>query len=287
MRELRYTQRTNDVYARARAAAASLGDHEVQPAHILLSLLDDAKIGLLLESLAVDVDAARGAALGAVGEGREDLTGPLPSSMEALAVRAAALYERPLLEPEQEGLPEHLRALTLVMAPRDVELDAEHVLLGLLAEDEQCAGILRDLGADYERVKEFLVANQPTPTPDQHKETTDSDDAFIARVHEFCGSFARGRILEEALSGELVSHSGPESKQADIRPREADEWHVDETAVMRNEDLVLRVLRYRGQRKGKTLDTCGAQLYRLTPDARIAEIWQFKADPEAYSAFWA
>lgn len=68
--------------------------------------------------------------------------------------------------------------------------------------------------------------------------------------------------------------------------REVDEWRIDEIAVMRNDAFVLRVIRFRGKREDKTLDTLGAQLYRLTPDARIAEIWHFKSDPETYNDFW-
>lgn len=63
-----------------------------------------------------------------------------------------------------------------------------------------------------------------------------------------------------------------------------DRWELEVVDLMGNADLVVARVEIRGERLGRTIDTTGAHVFRLDPEARIVEAWGFALDQAALDA---
>lgn len=148
------TDRARAIIERARSIAASLGHGRVESAHLLLALLEDSElVEHVLEPLGVRTQRARAEARRLVGRGDAQPTQPIPFSRQALGARCVASAERLMLEPAKQEARWKQAMHDRRMPEYDEEVDAEHLLLGLIAEDEEIAHLLADLGADYDSVR--------------------------------------------------------------------------------------------------------------------------------------
>jgi len=132
----RFTDGARQVVVLAQAEARALGHNYIGSEHILLGLLreqEDLAAGVL-ESFGINLEEARAKIVQVVGEGEEVVTGRIPFAPGGKNVFAQSLRE------------------TLDL--RDKYLGTEHILLGLLRENDSVgANVLRDLGADAEAVR--------------------------------------------------------------------------------------------------------------------------------------
>jgi ketosteroid isomerase-like protein len=62
------------------------------------------------------------------------------------------------------------------------------------------------------------------------------------------------------------------------RMQPLDDWRIELRQVMANDDLVVAVIRLEGSRRGVTVDTDGAHVFRLDAEGRVVEAWGFTVD---------
>ena len=137
----RFTDRARRVIVLAQDEARDLGRGSVEPEHLLLGLLaeGDGVAAVVLESLGVSLEEARGMAEEIAGRGPDAPAGRIPFTPLAKRV-----LERALREALQLG---------------HTYIGTEHLLLSLLAVgDDITTQVLADRGAGYDLVRERVVA---------------------------------------------------------------------------------------------------------------------------------
>ncbi|HEY3872340.1 MAG TPA: ATP-dependent chaperone ClpB [Actinocrinis sp.] len=136
------TTRSQEALSSAIRSAASAGNPQVEPVHVLLALLDqvDGTARPLLES--VDVDRVRLAAAA------QRVRGQLPSASGS-TVSAPELARPTLLALNAAG--EEARRLD------DDYVSTEHILVGIAAGNEPAARLLRESGATPQALREAFV----------------------------------------------------------------------------------------------------------------------------------
>ena len=140
----RFTERGRQVVVLAHEEARSLRHNYLGTEHILLGLLRE-KDGLaarVLESLDITVERVRAEVVRIVGPGEELTSGQIPFTPRATKVLQLALKE----------------ALSL----GEKQIDTEHILLGLVRENEGVAArILLDFEAGPERIRDGIRGRPP------------------------------------------------------------------------------------------------------------------------------
>ena len=140
----RFTRRARQVVILAQESAETFGHPRVGTEHLLLGLAqaeDEATAATL---------AGAGLAAGAIRE-----------RVAALEPSGSPRKRRGLTRAAKRALEQSLRE---AQALRDNYIGAEHILLGLLADDRGGAvAIVRDLGADPEALRDAVRARPPKP----------------------------------------------------------------------------------------------------------------------------
>jgi ATP-dependent Clp protease ATP-binding subunit ClpC len=144
----RFTERARQVVVLAQDEARMLEHDYIGTEHLLLGLLREER-GLAaraLDTLGITEEAARARVVAIVGPGTAATTGQIPFTRRAKQVLELALREALSLGHNYIG--------------------TEHILLGMAQENEGVgAQILRDLGADSERVRGAVMPLLSGPSP--------------------------------------------------------------------------------------------------------------------------
>jgi ATP-dependent Clp protease ATP-binding subunit ClpA len=142
----RFTERARQVVVLAQDEARGLRHNYIGTEHILLGLLrEEGLAARALGSLDVTVDEVRAQVARIIGQGDEVTTGQIPFTPRAKKVLELSLREALSLGHNYIG--------------------TEHVLLGLVREDEGVAAVvLRDFGADAETVRNAVIGSLSGPT---------------------------------------------------------------------------------------------------------------------------
>jgi ATP-dependent Clp protease ATP-binding subunit ClpC len=149
----RFTERARQVPVLAQDEARALRHNYLGTEHLLLGLLreEEGIAARTLASLGVTLDAVRAEVRQIVGEGEEVKSGQIPFTPRAKRVLELAMRE----------------ALTL----GNNYIGTEHILLGIAREKKGvAASIVRDMGADAERIRHEVVRElgeipRPVPRP--------------------------------------------------------------------------------------------------------------------------
>jgi len=143
----RFTEPARHVIQLAQEEAREFQHDYIGTEHILLGLLRE-ELGLaagVLARLGITAERVRAEVVTTVGSGESVTSGQIPFTPRAKKVLELALRE----------------ALSL----RDDEIDTEHILLGLLRENEGLASrLLRQLGAPPGRIRHELLAMRSAPS---------------------------------------------------------------------------------------------------------------------------
>jgi ATP-dependent Clp protease ATP-binding subunit ClpC len=140
-------ERLSEPSTRALAAASyeahALGHEAVDTEHLLLALLGEGSVVASLQALGTGVQDVREAIEGHVERGESAGPGPRPFAAGAKRVLELALRES--------------------LSRGDGIVDPEHVLIGLVADEEGVAGrVLRELGIDIESLRADVAASSPS-----------------------------------------------------------------------------------------------------------------------------
>ncbi|MGO8683756.1 MAG: ATP-dependent Clp protease ATP-binding subunit [Thermoleophilia bacterium] len=143
----RFTERARQVVVLAQEEARSLKHNYIGTEHLLLGLLreEEGVAARVLETLEVSVEEVRAAVVRIVGGGEESPQGQIPFTPRAKKVLELALREALSLGHNYIG--------------------TEHILLGLIREDEGIAArILLDLDADPDKIRNEIMRSLSGPT---------------------------------------------------------------------------------------------------------------------------
>src|SRR4026209_1279109 len=136
----RFTERARQVVVLAQEEARTLKHNYIGTEHILLGLLreEEGLAARVLESLDITVERVRAQVARIVGSGEEVTSGQIPFTPRAKKVLKLALRE------------------ALSLGHNDI--GAEHILLGLVRENEGVAArILLDFDADSEKIRNEII----------------------------------------------------------------------------------------------------------------------------------
>jgi ATP-dependent Clp protease ATP-binding subunit ClpC len=142
----RFTERGRQVVVRAQDEARLLKHNYIGTEHILLGLLrvEDGIAAQVLTSLGVGTEAVREQVARIVGDGEELTTGQIPFTPRAKKVLELSLREGLSLGSES--------------------IDTEHILLGLVRENEGVATrVLLDFGLDDDEIRNATIKRLSTP----------------------------------------------------------------------------------------------------------------------------
>jgi ATP-dependent Clp protease ATP-binding subunit ClpC len=143
----RFTERARQVVVLAQEEARSLKHNYIGTEHLLLGLLreEEGVAARVLDGLEVTVEEVRAAVVRIVGQGEEVSTGQIPFTPRAKKVLELALREALSLGHNYIG--------------------TEHILLGLIREDEGVAArILLDLDAEPDKIRNEVMRALSGPT---------------------------------------------------------------------------------------------------------------------------
>ena len=143
----RFTERARQVVVLAQEEARSLKHNYIGTEHLLLGLLreEEGVAARVLETLEVSVEEVRAAVVRIVGSGEESPQGQIPFTPRAKKVLELALREALSLGHNYIG--------------------TEHILLGLIREDEGIAArILLDLDAEPDKIRNEIMRTLSGPT---------------------------------------------------------------------------------------------------------------------------
>jgi ATP-dependent Clp protease ATP-binding subunit ClpC len=142
----RFTDRARQVIVLAQDEARGLKHNYLGTEHILLGLLreEEGVAARVLDSLDITVEEVRPQVVRIVGEGDKITSGEMPLAPRAKKVLVLALRE------------------ALSLGHKDV--GTEHILLGLVREDEGTAArILLDFDADTEKIRNEIIRRLSSP----------------------------------------------------------------------------------------------------------------------------
>ncbi len=143
----RFTERARQVVVLAQEEARGLKHNYIGTEHLLLGLLreEEGVAARVLDSLQISTEEVRAAVVRIVGTGEEVATGQIPFTPRAKKVLELALREALSLGHNYIG--------------------TEHILLGLIREDEGVAArILLDLDAEPEKIRNEVMRTLSGPT---------------------------------------------------------------------------------------------------------------------------
>src|SRR6202522_985222 len=136
----RFTERARQVVVLAQEEARTLKHNYIGTEHILLGLLreEEGLAARVLESLDITVERVRAQVVRIVGSGEEVTSGQIPFTPRAKKVLELALRE--------------------ALSPGHNYIGTEHILLGLVRENEGVAArILLDFDADSEKIRNEVI----------------------------------------------------------------------------------------------------------------------------------
>jgi ATP-dependent Clp protease ATP-binding subunit ClpA len=181
-----YSAGARRVVSLAIAECRQLGHARVGTEHLLLGLLADA-----------DSDAA--VALRAAGA---TLAGARFTVSEVVTevVESADDEELPHTPRAQRALE---RAGRFARRYRDPEVNAEHVLLGVLDVEGLACQVMRGLGVDLVRLRESVVATEPEVAPVLETQPEQQDSAPVMRPRcPTCGVELDGNLVETVVTAQ-------------------------------------------------------------------------------------
>jgi ATP-dependent Clp protease ATP-binding subunit ClpA len=181
-----YSADARRVVSLAIAETHQLGHARVGTEHLLLGLLADA-----------DSDAA--VALRAAGA---TLAGARFTVSEVVTevVDSADDEELPFTPRAQRALE---RAGRFARRYRDPEVDADHVLLGVLDVEGLACQVMRGLGVDLGRLRESVVATEPEVAPVLENQPEQQDSAPVMRPRcPTCGVELDGNLVETVVTAQ-------------------------------------------------------------------------------------
>jgi ATP-dependent Clp protease ATP-binding subunit ClpC len=144
----RFTERARQVVVLAQDEARMLEHDYIGTEHLLLGLLREERgaAARALDALGITEEAARARVAAVAGRGTGPTTGQIPFTRRAKQVLELALREALALGHNYIG--------------------TEHILLGMARENEGVGvQVMRDLGADSERVRRAVTPLLSGPTP--------------------------------------------------------------------------------------------------------------------------
>lgn len=65
-----------------------------------------------------------------------------------------------------------------------------------------------------------------------------------------------------------------------------DEWKFKVNHIMENQNMVVAVIHFTGKRKGRSIDSEGAHIFRMSSDNKITEGWGFVEKQEELDMFF-
>lgn len=181
-----YSAGARRVVSLATAECRQLGHGRVGTEHLLLGLLADA-----------DSDAA--VALRAAGA---TLAGARFTVSEVVTevVESADDEELPYTPRAQRALE---RAGRFARRYRDPEVDADHVLLGVLDVEGLACQVMRGLGVDLVRLRESVVATEPEVAQALETQPEQQDSAPLMRPRcPTCGVELDGNLVETVVTAQ-------------------------------------------------------------------------------------
>ena len=136
----RFTADARQVIVLAQREARTLNHNYIGTEHILLAVIqqDDGEAAKSLESLGISLEGVRSQVEEILGQGEQAPSGHIPFTLRAKQVLELSLRESMQLDHDYIG--------------------AEHILLGLISEDEGAAAqLLVKLGAELTRVRQQVI----------------------------------------------------------------------------------------------------------------------------------
>jgi ATP-dependent Clp protease ATP-binding subunit ClpA len=192
----RFTEQARRVVVLAQEEARGLNHNYIGTEHILLGLLRE-EAGLaarVLESLGVTLVRVREHVVRIVGSGEEETPGQIPFTPRAKKVLELSLRE----------------ALSL----RHNYIGSEHVLLGLVRENEGVAGqILLDFDADPQKIRNRVTGMLPAIAPQPSGLTPDSPEVWPRIAPGWLDGL--GPVLDQ-LADEIRHELGREPDGGDL-----------------------------------------------------------------------
>src|SRR3984957_3025054 len=179
----RFTERARQVVVLAQEEARTLKHNYIGTEHILLGLLreEEGLAARVLESLDITVERVRAQVVRIVGSGEEVTSGQIPFTPRAKKVLELALREALSLGHNYIG--------------------TEHILLGLVRENEGVAArILRDCGADAERIRNEVIRAIPGAEPDPGRAPPRAPEAGSGQVIDPAWLGGLGGVLDGLAS---------------------------------------------------------------------------------------
>jgi ATP-dependent Clp protease ATP-binding subunit ClpC len=183
-----YSAGARRVVSLATAEAHQLGHARVGTEHLLLGLLADAD-----SDAAVALRAAGATLAGARFTVSEVVTEVVESSDDE---------ELPYTPRAQRALE---RAGRFARRYRDPEVNADHVLLGVLDVEGLACQVMRGLGVDLVRLRESIVATEPEPevAPALETQPEQQDSAPVMRPRcPTCGVELDGNLVETVVTAQ-------------------------------------------------------------------------------------
>jgi len=150
----RFTDRARQVVVLAQEEARGLNHNYIGTEHLLLGLLHEGEgvAALVLEELGIRIDAARTGVEEIIGRSDKPAPAHLPFTPRAKKILELALRESLSIGHNYIG--------------------TEHILLGLIREGEGVAvKVIRDLGADVDRIRPTVLERIGNPRPRAKRKT--------------------------------------------------------------------------------------------------------------------
>ena len=181
-----YSAGARRVVSLATAECRQLGHARVGTEHLLLGLLADAD-----SDAAVALRAAGATLAGARFTVSEVVTEVVDSEDD---------NELPYTPRAQRALE---RAGRFARRYRDPEVDADHVLLGVLDVEGLACQVMRGLGVDLVRLRESVVATEPEVAPVLETQPEQQDSAPLMRPRcPTCGVELDGNLVETVVTAQ-------------------------------------------------------------------------------------
>jgi ATP-dependent Clp protease ATP-binding subunit ClpC len=195
----RFTERARHVVVLAQEEARTLGHPYIGTEHILLGLLreEEGMAARVLESLEITIERVRGQVVRIVGSGEEVTIGQIPFTPRAKKVLELSLHESLSLGHNYIG--------------------TEHILLGLVAEDEGVAPrtrpdpgsdrvqhegvavrVLRDCDVDAEKIRNEVIRMLSGPEARAYAASRASDVSSQASIHLNPSAIVRRLLMSGA-----------------------------------------------------------------------------------------
>lgn len=124
---------------------------------------------------------------------------------------------------------------------------------------------------NIETVRRFYGAGPADDDADRVSFFADSAVWHVPGANPVSGPY----VGIDAITGTMPGRMGP-----------LDRWEIELLDVMGNEDLVVATIRVSGLRRGVSIETPGAHVFRFDQSGRIVEAWGFTQDQARLDDFF-